>query len=66
MGQAANRNVLLPWWIGLGIVAIADLWVAYKMLGADCQAPGIVEAIFVIVIPAVYLALMYLTFRSQP
>ncbi|MBL8704893.1 MAG: hypothetical protein JNM30_08630 [Rhodospirillales bacterium] len=66
MESATKRNPLLPWWIGLGIVAVADLWVAYKMLGADCQATGIAELIVVIVIPAVYLALMFLTFKSQP
>lgn len=66
MESATKRNLLLPWWIGLGIVAVADLWVAYKMLGADCQATGIAELIVVIVIPAVYLTLMFLTFKSQP
>jgi hypothetical protein len=61
-----KRNPLLPWFIGFAIVAIADLWVIYRMYATACPAPGFVEAIVVIVIPAVYLILMYLTLKSQP
>jgi len=35
------------------------------MFATACQAPGLVQAMVVIVIPAVYLALMYVTFKSQ-
>ena len=66
MPQARKRNVLLPWLIGIVIVVLADLWVIYRMFATACPAPGIVEAIVVIVIPVVYLALMYLTLKSQP
>lgn len=65
MPLAKKRNVLLPWFIGLAIVAVADIWVAYQMFATACQAPGLVQAMVVIVIPAVYLALMYVTFKSQ-
>ena len=65
MQQARKRNVLLPWFIGIVIVALADLWVVYRMFATDCPAPGIVEAIVVIVIPVVYLVLMYMTLKSQ-
>ncbi len=65
MPTAKKRNALLPWFIGLAIVAVADFWVAYQMFSTGCQAPGFVQAIVVILIPAVYLALMYLTFKSQ-
>jgi hypothetical protein len=65
MQQVRKRNALLPWFIGIAIVALADLWVAYRMFATDCPAPGIVEAIVVIVIPVVYLGLMYLTLKSQ-
>lgn len=65
MQQARKRNVLLPWFIGIVIVALADLWVVYRMFATRCPAPGIVEAIVVIVIPVVYLGLMYLTLKSQ-
>jgi hypothetical protein len=43
-----------------------DAYVAYRMYATDCLAPTAVEAIVVVVIPLVYLALAYLTFRSQP
>jgi hypothetical protein len=65
MERPRKRNALLPWWIGIVILALADLWVAYRMFAQDCPAPGLVEAAVVIVIPAVYLSLMYLTLKSQ-
>jgi hypothetical protein len=65
MQQARRRNPLLPWFIGIVIVVLADLWVAYRMFATDCPAPGFVEGLVVVVIPAVYLGLMYLTLRSQ-
>ena len=65
MQQARKRNVLLPWFIGIVIVALTDLWVVYRMFATHCPAPGIVEAIVVIIIPVVYLGLMYLTLKSQ-
>lgn len=63
--QPQRRNRLLPWFIGLAIVVAADLWVAYQMYCTACEAPGFVQALVVIVIPVVYLALMYVTFKSQ-
>jgi hypothetical protein len=63
--MSPKRNPLLPWYIGLAIIALADLWVAYRIFSTSCPAPGIIEAMVVIVLPAVYLVLMYLTFQSQ-
>jgi hypothetical protein len=65
MQQTGKRNVLLPWFIGIVIVIAADIWVAGRMFRPDCPAPGIAEMIVVIVIPVIYLALMYLTLKSQ-
>jgi hypothetical protein len=65
MSQVTRRNPLLPWLIGMAIVLLADVWVAIRMFAGDCPAPGFVEAIVVIVIPTVYLGLMYLTLKSQ-
>lgn len=65
MEQAKTRNPLLPWFVGVAIVVLADLWVAYRMFATDCPAPGFVEGLVVLVIPAVYLGLMYLTLKSQ-
>jgi hypothetical protein len=65
MLKGNGRNVLLPWFIGIAILVVADLWIVYRMFSTGCPAPGIVEAIVVIVIPIVYLALMYVTLKSQ-
>ena len=59
------RNPLMPWYIGIVIIAALDIWVASQLFSAACQAPGIVAAGVVVVIPTVYLGLMYLTFKSQ-
>jgi hypothetical protein len=66
MADNERRNPLMPWFIGLAIVVAADLYVAYLFLTGVCQAPGIAQVFVVVVIPVVYLALMYLTFKSQP
>ena len=65
MQQARKRNPLLPWFIGIVIVVLADVWVAYRMFATNCPAPGIAEVLVVVVIPVVYLGLMYLTLKSQ-
>ncbi|MEQ8652109.1 MAG: hypothetical protein RIC87_06560 [Kiloniellales bacterium] len=55
----------MPWFIGVAIVLLADGWVAYRMFAGDCPAPGFVEGLVVVVIPIVYLGLMYVTLKSQ-
>ena len=66
MADLEHRNPLKPWFIGLVIVLVADLYVAYIFFSGQCQAPVIAQAIVVVVLPVVYLVLMYLTFKSQP
>ncbi len=65
----SQRNPLLPWWIGLAIIAAAVVYVGYQFskLASDCGpvAAGLLAFIVLGIIPAVYLALMYLTFKSQ-
>ncbi len=65
MAQAVRRNRLLPWYIGIVIVLLGVLYVGYLMFAGGCPAPTIVELGVLIVIPVVYLVLMYLTFISQ-
>ena len=60
-----TRNRLLPWIIGLIIIAVVDIYVATLMFSGNCEAPGIAQFLVVVVIPGIYLALMYLTFTSQ-
>lgn len=66
MADAPHRNPLMPWFIGLLIVFAADLYVAYIFFSGQCQAPVIAQILVVVIIPVVYLGLMYLTFKSQP
>lgn len=65
MNGTHRRNRLTPWYIGIVIVLLAVAWVGYQMSFGGCPAPTAVELIVLIVIPAVYLVLMYLTFTSQ-
>ena len=65
MTSAIKRNPLLPWYIGLAIVIAAVSFVGYRMFTGNCQAPLMVELIVLLVIPVIYMALMYLTFISQ-
>jgi hypothetical protein len=61
-----RRNFLLPWWIGLFIVLAAIAYFAYRFSCLECGHPGgIIEFMILGVIPIVYLALMYLTLKSQ-
>lgn len=66
MAETTRRNPLLPWFIGLGIIIPADIYIGYQFLATACSAPVIAQALVVVVVPVVYLTLMYLTFKSQP
>ena len=65
MSDAARRNRLLPWYIGVVIIFLRDLYVAYEMFFRGHLTPSMPEVAVLIFIPAVYLVLMYLTFVSQ-
>ncbi len=65
MMQPGRRNPLLPWFIGLVVIVTTDLWVGYQMFATACQATGLAQVLVLVVMPAVYLVLMYLTLRSQ-
>lgn len=66
MEQASRRNNRLgPWYVGLLIVLAAVMFVGYRMWSTSCPASTSVELGVLVVIPAVYLTLMYLTFISQ-
>jgi len=62
---AIKRNPLLPWYIGLTILIVADIVAAYYFYASGCEAPGIAQFLVLAVVPGVYLVLMYLTFKSQ-
>ena len=62
----AHRSRLFPWFVGVGIVAAFELFVALTYFGPACPAPGFVQILILVVLPAIYLALMFLTLKSQP
>jgi hypothetical protein len=65
MANAAPRNRLMPWYIGIVVILAAVIWVGYQMWATSCPAPTFIQIGVLTVIPVVYLALMYLTFVSQ-
>lgn len=65
MNQVIKRNRLLPWYIGLAINLAIIAFIGGRMYAGECPAPTILELGVLLVIPIVYLGLMYLTFVSQ-
>lgn len=65
MAIGTKRNRLLPWIIGIVIIAVADVYVAVQMFNGACQAPAIAQFLALVVMPVVYLALMYFTLTSE-
>lgn len=60
----ARRDRLMPWYIGLVVILAAVVFVGYRMAASNC-APVPIELGVLVVVPVVYLVLMYLTFVSQ-
>ena len=58
-----QRNRFLPWIIGLVVIVIADGYLLYFL--TDEGSAELPQQAALVVIPAVYLVLMYLTFKSQ-
>jgi hypothetical protein len=65
MSGTAGRNRLLPWIIGLVIIVIAIGAVFWLLAASSCGAPPATITLALLVMPAVYLGLMYLTLTSQ-
>ena len=65
MSGAPKRSRLAPWYLGLIVILVAVVYVGYQMFAAACPAPTFLELGVLIVIPVVYLILMYLTLTSQ-
>ena len=66
MAAAHRRTPLLPWVIGLVIIVICDIYVGYLFYATQCQAPAFAQFLVLVVVPVVYLVLMFLTLKSQP
>jgi hypothetical protein len=65
MSGTSPRNRLLPWIIGLVIIVVAIGTAAWLLSVSTCGATVATIALVLLVMPAVYLALMYLTLTSQ-
>lgn len=65
MPQASKRNRLMPWNIGLVIILAVVALAGWELLRGGCGAPPAVLVISLLVMPAVYVVLMYLTLTSQ-
>jgi hypothetical protein len=65
MAAWARRNPLMPWLVGLVVIVLVDIYVAYKFYSMSCEAPGLAKFLVLVAVPGVYLVLMYLTFKSQ-
>ena len=66
MATIDRRMSLLPWYIGLAIIAVVDAFIAYLFYSTRCEVPGLAQFLVLVAVPGVYLVLMYLTFKSQP
>ncbi len=65
MAASVRRNALIPWFIGVVLIAIVDIYVGYTFFSSKCEAPGLAQFMVLVLVPGVYLVLMYLTFKSQ-
>lgn len=65
MVMRSQRSQLLPWYIGLVIIAIVDIYIGYQFYATQCQATGLAQTLVLVAVPGIYLVLMYLTFKSQ-
>jgi hypothetical protein len=60
-----GRNfLLLPWYIGLGIIAVVDALIGYLFYSVK-EAPGFAQFLVLVGVPGVYLVLMYLTLNTE-
>jgi len=66
VANSGQRNPIVAWVIGAMIIAIIDIYIGYLFYVTKCQAPGLAQTMVLVVLPGVYLALMYLTLRRQP
>ena len=65
MAIADRRMLLLPWYIGLAVIAVVDAVIGYLLYATKCEAPGLAQFLVLVAVPGVYLVLMYLTLKSQ-
>lgn len=65
MALTSSDRPVAAWIIGLIIVVAIELYLAFTFLGSACSAPALPQFMVLIALPAVYLALMYLTLKRS-
>jgi hypothetical protein len=64
-----RHSRLFPWYVGIAIIIPFELMVAYLFFASSSPCASPIPQFFVlllIVLPALYLTLMYLALKSQP
>lgn len=66
MAVKRRRNPLIGWLIGLAVIVAVELYAALHLQLTGSEAHILAQLMVLIVLPAVYLVLMYLTLKSKP
>jgi hypothetical protein len=65
----AQHSRLYPWYVGIAIIVAFELIIGYLFFAASAPCASPIPQLFLlllVVLPAVYLTLMFLALRSQP
>ncbi|WP_372617146.1 hypothetical protein [Falsiroseomonas sp.] len=65
MSGTTKRNRLMPWYIGLVLILATLAFAGWELASGGCGAPPAALVIALLVMPAVYIGLMYMTLTSQ-
>jgi len=61
-----HHSRLYPWYVGVATIAVFELFIGFMFFGPACRAAAIPQILILVVLPVVYLALMFVALRSQP
>lgn len=64
MALSQSDKPVTAWIVGLIVVAIVEIYLAFTFFGSACSAPALAQFMVLIAVPGVYLALMYVTLKS--
>lgn len=65
MTEPIRRNRLMPWYAGIAIIAVLEGYLIWRNWQCVCEIPALELVIVMVVLPVLYLFLMWLTLRSQ-
>lgn len=65
MAVSTQHKPLTAWLIGLAIIVVTDSYAALHLQLTGSEATILAQVMVLIVMPAVYLALMYLTLKDK-